>query len=115
EYHYLEHVGVEFATVQDQHDARRHHHEDPGIDEPGQRRHAEVIGAQAEDELVGRHRHDPCPTLGEGLALLVADIGLTHRRRGSHQHGREVVLAHAPAEGEEGIDEHHGEAEQLYL
>ncbi|MOA05293.1 hypothetical protein D3C78_1248860 [compost metagenome] len=106
---------MEFAAIQHQHHARGDDHEEPGIDEPGQHRQTEIVAAQAEVELVGRQGDHPRGALGEGLALLFADVPLADHRRRADQDGGEIVLAHAPAEGEEGIDEDHRQAQQLQL
>ncbi|KAF1856457.1 hypothetical protein Lal_00048580, partial [Lupinus albus] len=106
---------MEFASIQHQDHASGDQHEEPGVDEPGQHGQAEIVAAQAEVELVGRERDDPRGACGEVLALLLADIALADHRCRPHQHGGEVVLAHAPAEGEEGVDEHHRDGQQLDL
>ena len=112
---HLEYPGVEFAMVQNQHHTGRHDHEHPRMDEPGQRRQAKIVRPQAQVELVAGARQQLGGALGEDVALLIADVAFGQQRRRAQQHGGKVVLAHAPAEREEGVDEHHGQQQQLEL
>ena len=67
---------MELPAIEDEHHASGDKHEEPRMDKPGQRRHAEIVSAQAEVELVGRHGDDPCSPIGESSALLIADVAL---------------------------------------
>ncbi|MNP59701.1 hypothetical protein D3C76_1547160 [compost metagenome] len=104
---------MELPAVENQHYADTHGHEQPRANKPAQQGHTEIIRTQAKVELVGGKRQHPRCARGECLALQFIDQPLTNHRRGPHQHRREVVLAHAPTEGEKGIDEDCRQAQQL--
>ncbi|MNF87758.1 hypothetical protein D3C84_702330 [compost metagenome] len=104
---------MKLAAIQHEHHTGTHQHEQPRADEPGQHGHAEVVGAQAEVELVGGHRDDTRRAGGKGFALQLGDMTFADHGRRAHQNRREVVLTHAPAEREERIDEHQRQAQQL--
>src|SRR5690606_42034997 len=74
EYHHVAHRGLELTVEKNQYHACCHHHEKPEIDEPGQRRHAEIERAQPKVELTARHRHDTRGKPSKGLSLPITGV-----------------------------------------
>src|SRR5690606_40413834 len=52
--HHFQHIRMKLPAIQHQDHTCSHQHEEPGVDEPRQRRHPEIVCAQTEVELIGR-------------------------------------------------------------
>src|ERR1700682_1208641 len=91
---------MEFPSVEYERDPGRTNDEDPWMQEPGERRHGEIVSPYPVIEAFPRERHKPrhCFRVSRCLG------GISRSRRAADENRGGVKLPGAPCELEEGVD-----------